>query len=381
MAPRVAWIERLRAEGRAGPLAEAARNWLALLGGAPGSGPRGLSWLAREIDGFDSGVQEECALIEGAGALLALFLIHHLRGAHHVADADVHRVKLGEFGFFDPFAPIQRALESGTAKTILIEAIREAEVEHEGRGPYALAMRAFAAELERQRPGLEVRRQFVARVWLDGEIEVDLTPALGLAGDASALQSAIRRLVAMVPGGTADVLDCEEARASLLPRIIDPAPFSEHSGVLAGVDWEAGLRIAFLVTFPGRSRFVRANELQRWDLAPRAALEAAITNLQARSEQVRLLGPGPVWTVRAGDGHDSARILIPELRSRLGQRLGEPFWIGIPHRDALYCARQQDREALLGRVRDEAERAPHRIAMALFRADAGGLSAEWKRAK
>src|SRR5690606_25725132 len=83
-------------------------------------GSAGIVFLCEEVLRFlaleQVSDEEERRFIEGAGARLGLLLIDHVGDGAHVARGAVHRVRLGKYGFFDPFAAIDRMLDAPSPK-------------------------------------------------------------------------------------------------------------------------------------------------------------------------------------------------------------------------------------------------------------------------
>ena len=123
---------------RAGPLWPVAQRFASRIALAGSASPHErLRALARALERFgDAGGVSEDELIEGAGALLGVLLVEHCRGAHQSREGK-HRVQLGAHGFFDPFAAIERSLDSDDPRATLARAVREAEAEERGEGPLA----------------------------------------------------------------------------------------------------------------------------------------------------------------------------------------------------------------------------------------------------
>jgi hypothetical protein len=382
-----AWIRALKGTG---PFSAAAERFLRReLGEDAASVPRGalgLAWLARRIDAHaerDAGPQEEADFIEGAGALLALILLDHIGEGGHASRDGAHRVRLGARGFFDPFAAIEAALDADAAHSALVAEVARAEAEARGEAGIGLAAALFERALAERRPDLEVRDRFDRRIWVGDGIEVDLGRALDAAGGQGegALARAVAKLVALLPGGEGAQVEREEALDRLLPRIVAAGFVGEDRGLflrpIAG-----DVAIALVLAYEGRSRFVRARELESWGLPPDRALAHALARLAARSGRARLARVdtehGPVVIACTGDGLDSARLLLPTLHDVLAPELGSPFLAAIPHRDALLaCAAGVPalRDALAARARRDAARAPHRITERLFEVGPRGLAA------
>lgn len=378
------WLSTM---GTLGPLRPAAERFLSREGAAPdlGRGASALAWLARAIDRFaerDASPQEESSFVEGAGALLAAILIDHAGEGGHVARDGVHRIRIGPRGFLDPFSAIESAIEADRARDALIRVAEIAELEARGQGGVGLAAARFESLLAARRPELEVRDRFERRVWVGDGIEIDL----GRAIDASdgqgerALDRALLKLITMIPreagGEGAPAIGRDEALARLLPRLVAsdfPAEGLFQRAIANGV------RLALVLAYEGRSRFVREHEPEAWGLSHDDAIHHAIARLASRSDRARLsrveTGAGPIVLMQSRDGLDSARLLLPGLHDVLSPELGTPFLVAIPHRDVLIaCAREPAmREALAARARDDAMRAPHRISDALFEIDGRGV--------
>ena len=377
-----------------GPLHFAARRFLveeqadvnALARGAPT-----LAWLARRIDSFgrrDANAREEAHFIEGAGALLGAVLVDHVGQGGHATRDGVHRIRLGAYGFFDPFTAVQRALDAPNVRASLVEDVGRAEAEARADVGIGRVMTAFAAMLAEDRCDARVVETFEMRVWVDvarmgeGPVEVDISRVVIASEGQSedAVKQSVKKLIDMLPGGTGTTVTREEAEERLLPRIVGPS-FDRH-GTLFGQPLPNDTHLALVLAYEGRSRFVRTEELATWPMTEQEALEAAMMNLALRSDRTRFIrtdyADGPVLSTRTGDGLDSARLVLPGLVDALGAQLGLPFLACIPHRDALFaCSRRAPLacEAMLARVREDHARAPHGISDRIFVVDASGLRA------
>lgn len=375
----------------AGPLGLAARRFLEAHPGAP-SQPfaRGVDGLRAFCDAVEAWADEDASpldegFVEGAGALLACLLLDHVGRGGHAARDGAHRLRLGDDGFFDPFAAIDAALEADDPRAAIIEAVRRAEAEALGHAGVGRAMRLLRATLARERPELRVASSFGATVELGDGLELDLGRVLrATEGEPeAAAQAAIAKLVAMLPGGAGAASTFGDVRASLLPRVTAPgfAASLADRGALAHAPRVGGaIELTLVVDHVDRSRYVGAGELERWGLAFDVALAAAVENLAERSRGARFgtidTEGGPLVFARTGDGLDAARLLLPTLHAVLAPELGDAFLAAIPHRDVLLACADTPRlrEALEARARDDAARAPHRITDRLFRVAADRLT-------
>ena len=139
------------------------------------------------------------------------------------------------------------------------------------------------------------------------------------------------------------------------------------------------LRVAFIVREPGRARYVRSDEAERWNTQAPDLRRAGIRNLARCSSEARLLrfdaADGALVVARTGDGLDASRLLLPGLHDVLAAELGTPFAAAVPHRDALFACSLQHPSALRAlrdRAIEEAARAPHAYHVELFEVGPNG---------
>jgi uncharacterized protein YtpQ (UPF0354 family) len=245
--------------------------------------------------------------------------------------------------------------------------------------------------LERERQDLELDDLFECTLKLrlreSGEpVEVDLKRAVDTTRDqgADAVERVTQRLLSMLPGAPEVRLERAELEARLMPRLVrtDTVRDLSSSGkhLLASRPFTDDLSIALLLEYEGRARYVRGDELEAAGMGFGDALSLARKNLAARSERARIVRSdtphGPLFVARTGDGRDSARVLLATLYAELRARLGPAIAVGIPHRDT-FMACPAENSALLGalsqRVRDDAQRAPHRLSERLYLLSEAGL--------
>jgi hypothetical protein len=361
------WFDDLRA--RAGALAPAAEPLLSE--GELTRGPDGLVALCERMERWlerdDVDEEGERRFVEQAGAALGLLLIDHVGDAGYVARGGAHRVRLGKYGFFDPFAAVDRALDASDVRRALARQIAIAEAESRAQGPISRVVSALVTALHQQRPELQVVDQFEHSLWLRGDdepFELDLKRAVESTRDQGieAVQAVVGKMLAMLPGAAQsealalDRLVPRLARAdALLPGLFS-RPLSDE------------LVVALMVEERGRARYVRTNEVDE-----REAYELALHNLRERSTQARIATieteHGQLWIARTGDGRDSARVLLPSLHEELRTRIGPNVLLGIPHRDTFYaCDASAPRLAqqLLARTTHDFDRAPHKLSARAF---------------
>lgn len=388
---------------RASVLASTAERFLAERLGAEAAafrgGRDGLASLCRQMERWvfrDDVIDEEAErrFVEGAGALLGLLLIEHLGDARYVALGSTHRVRLGRYGFFDPFEAVDRALDAPDVRAELARQVAVAEAEAAARGPVSRVVAALLEAIEHERPDLTFDEQFDVSLWLrtqvgDERLEIDLRRAVESTRDQGnqAVEQVARRLLSLLPGpsGAPEPFAAwDDVCTRLIPRITRTDALRELDGhgtsALHATPLTEELMIALLVEYEGRARYVRQRELDAWGLSSDEALDCALANLAARSEQSRIACAetphGPLLVARTGDGRDSARVLLRSLYDALSARLGERVCVGVPHRDTFFAC-SGDNDALLRelaqRTARDAERAPHRLSARIFELSPAGF--------
>lgn len=389
----LAWIDRV--QHRAGPFWSVAHKFLAsplVRRRSFPAGHKGVRWLADVLDTHledDSSLGvSDFELVEGAGACLGLLLLEHVHGARHEQNGSLHRIALGAHGYFDPFAAIEATVAADDPTRELAKWLRQAEAEARGDGPVSKAVTLFIDVLGAQRPELRLESHFEWEVMLSGGIEVNLRSA-GQAGDAdpAAVRKALGQLVQMLPKADGNQgLPWADARAQIYPRIVGDGFFEglgRQADLVAHEPIGNGASLGWVLRYEQRCRYVRRDEVQQWGLTLEQLRRAALENLASVSERARFhrmeTEGGALIAARSGDGLDSARLLLPALHSVLARELGSPLVVGTPHRDALFACAAGDRhlvEALRARVREDADRAPHRITHGLWVLDEIGIRPE-----
>jgi hypothetical protein len=392
------WLdEHLRTRGGAlVASAEAFSAWSrGLNGAAPPQGGDGIVALARRLAAFvyepDVDDEDERRFVEGAGALLGLLLIARSPAGCHRQRGPSHLVQLSQYGYFDPFRAVDSALSADSVRLALVRAVGEAEAEICGSGPLSRMVAAFLEQLAAHRPGYVLAEQFATELVVTGpsgeRVGVDLAKAVAATAGAPLRSVALtaRKLVSMLPGGeNAADSDFAAIRGVLFPRVIAREALAELSqrvgAELACVPLAGELCAALVVEQSGRARYVRGVELERWGLSSRAALGVATENLAQASTRTRLhrenTEHGPIYVLRTGDGRDSARVLLHELRPPLAERVGPLPAFTLPHRDVLLVCDGRVGplvDLLRERTEHDAARAPHRVSTALYTLEGDGL--------
>ncbi len=274
-------------------------------------------------------------------------------------------------GTFDPFAAIDRALDANDPHAALIEALKEAEAEARGDGAASRCVVAFRQALATERPDRRIERRHGLDLALDDGTEIDLERLRAAENPADAAA----RLVSLLPGGEALHLDWASARERLFPRLVGEAFVAElgaRGDSLQLRPLVGDIHVALQLRYPGRSRFVRRDEVDHWLDAGHDPAGAALANLgeAASSLDVRTVDEH-LFALTTGDALDATRLLLPKLADELEQRLGRPFLAAVPHRDVLLLAKDDfaAERALARHARELHDRAPHPITAHLVQVD------------
>ncbi|MCA9580549.1 MAG: DUF1444 family protein [Myxococcales bacterium] len=379
------WIDDLG--HRAGPLADCARTFLDCHGLAPqgAQGATGLGRLARLVEDHcdleEVTEDDDRQFVEGAGAWLGLVLIDALGGGGYQSRDGIHRIHLGDHGYFDPFGAMQASLDSDGPRRELARHVTRAEAEAGGKGPIARVVRCLSRLLSTH-PRFRIVDHFDLTLWLTEDVEIDLRRTVQATADQGdgAVEQAVQKLLSLLPGASGPAtLPWTDAAPRLLPRLVNHRFFeqlkdsSAEGPGLVRMPVGHDVDCAFLLEFEGRCRFVRESEGLAWAVSLEALRERAHQNLASRSSRARFAAvetnEGPMVIAKSGDGLDAARLLLPSLRETLRPILGDAMIVAVPHRDVLMATPAHIpalTRALEARAADDASRAPHRITHHLF---------------
>ena len=121
-------------------------------------------------------------------------------------------------------------------------------------------------------------------------------------------------------------------RLQLMPSVF------ERSGVSVTYPFLDEVLVSVVVDAEHGYAYVRSEDVERWQIGLIDLYEAARDNLQQASQNLDVSyfpGPPAIVALDTTDGYAAARILLPSLRQFISERLGNPFYAGIPNRDFL----------------------------------------------
>jgi hypothetical protein len=116
-----------------------------------------------------------------------------------------------------------------------------------------------------------------------------------------------------------------------------PAEFATRTPLLS-FPFLDDVLVGVVVDSPTGYVYLRVEDARSWQQSPIDIYEVAVTNLNDASPGTSMSfmpAPNALIGVEAKDGYDAARILVPAIRKVASEKLGEPFYAGIPNRDFL----------------------------------------------
>ena len=128
-----------------------------------------------------------------------------------------------------------------------------------------------------------------------------------------------------------------EVRSRIFPILKPITAFRGLDQEPATTRFPANLRVAYFVEGPGSLKAVRPADLDRWGRSIDEVHELAVANLLRqtnRDEPLRCEKELCGWA--SGDGWDAARLLVPELRRQIVEKIG-PSIYAVPQ-ESVYVA-------------------------------------------
>ncbi len=131
--------------------------------------------------------------------------------------------------------------------------------------------------------------------------------------------------------------------AELLRPQLVPIEYSKHLGDNNVSEFLPGILIAWAIDYPDRYEFVLDNHIQQWSVTRDSVRDKALHNLEKISAQLNIQAqrpkdpslPGKWLSIAVNDGYAAARILLPSVRKRIVELLGDNYFIAFPNRDFL----------------------------------------------
>jgi uncharacterized protein YtpQ (UPF0354 family) len=97
-----------------------------------------------------------------------------------------------------------------------------------------------------------------------------------------------------------------------------------------------GILVAVVLDAADGYGYVRREDREKWQVSETELFDQAQKNLERTAREITLhegRSSDKLLAIQENDGYDAARILVPSVRKHAAELLGEPFLVGIPHRD------------------------------------------------
>lgn len=174
----------------------------------------------------------------------------------------------------------------------------------------------------------------------------------------------------------------DDIESSILPQLM-PVEYVDQLP-LCHRPFASTVLLGYVIDEPTCYQYITEDGPSGWGKQEGDVFTVAISNLNARSGDIQL----HVSTNRnaryiaiiTGDGFDAARIVVPQLRTLIGDQLGYPFRFGVPNRDFLICWPRTNDESFQAFIaeklaKDFAEQ-PYPLSPSVFEVDKEGLITE-----
>ena len=256
----------------------------------------------------------------------------------------------------------------------------------------AWAERAAAA-VTRAHPAWEVSRSspgILGVTYKGSRVDIRLENMRRSAGDDAAL---FEEQVLTAAESAAHVIDRASHDAGVPPRFEDvrtkvypvlvPRGFAPGQKLFT-LPFAGDVLEAFVFDGEHHQRYLDEPTFSGWGVDHGTLLAAAAAALAARARAETWSAKRPTDPSATGrfvaldvsDGYAAARLVVPEVRERLGKELGYPFFVGIPNRDFLvaWSSDYTFADQFANKVREDFSRRSYPVSPEVFRVDASGVS-------
>lgn len=227
--------------------------------------------------------------------------------------------------------------------------------------------------------GLDNLRRKIAEVGAEGAVaDAMILQFFGLA----MAESIQRRQEAGQQSPVADASTWEAASKRLRPQLVPADYRKQHKGLLTD-EFLPGIEVAWVLDEPDRYIFVLKHHLKQWKISRQQLEQQALANLSAASSQLKFEAeapedtdlPGRWLAIAEGDGYDAARYLVPEIRRKISELLGETFFVAFPNRDFLVAWSRDYAYHLsfVGRVEEDFQNRHHPLSPEIYVGSAEGV--------
>ncbi len=280
-------------------------------------------------------------------AMKGLALIAMRRGEQARAEAWVKTV-LEKDPFDAEAQQLMGELESAGSKPVAMLASLEEFVKALRAG---LAGRAVTHLIQKERLFLKLADGDVARLELKGLHQSYMDSGQSLDDAVTSITEELTAQVIGLPAERADLL------SKVLPVLRDDR-FAQRVTGLMTREGPAGLCLGYALEHPDFLRYLPLTvsnshgvTLEEVDQAAWANLAKTVLAVHAIDFDPKALAlassPTGLWALARGDGHDAARLLLPNVQSVLREKLGDGPWrVYLGLRELVLLCREDDAETI-----------------------------------
>lgn len=169
-----------------------------------------------------------------------------------------------------------------------------------------------------------------------------------------------------------------QAKAKLRPRIVQKE-YLNIQPKLAYIPLTSSLIVTYVLDLGTMNRYVTTDDTAGWKKKQKEIHEVSLQNLESISKGLAIQAmENGILVIATDDSYDAARVLLPRLQTKMRERLGVDFRIGLPNRDFLICwSKKLDGEnvrKLKNQIADDFARMPYPLTEKTLVLNGSGLA-------
>lgn len=139
----------------------------------------------------------------------------------------------------------------------------------------------------------------------------------------------------------------EQAKVKLRPQITHK-DYLKVQPKLAYTPLAVDLILAYVLDLGSVNQYVTTDDVTEWKRTQKDIYEISLQNLEGISKGLAIQAMGnDIVIIATSDSYDAVRALLPRLQTKMQERLGTEFRIGIPNRDFLiFWSKRLDAEGV-----------------------------------
>lgn len=189
---------------------------------------------------------------------------------------------------------------------------------------------------------------FVLKVNKDGRISLDnLYKRVRPLKSRRLIKNEIINFLGVMANMPPEVNFWDDVKSRILPQIFPKEYLKEKNMkdnlVYKPLNFSDDLLEGYVIDSERAFQYINKKHLAKWSKDKEAVREAAYDNLALLTKNTRLKAKfpkgrraeGKFLTIQVSDGFAAARLLLPQVRAQIENKLGKPCFVAIPNRDLL----------------------------------------------